>query len=61
MRASRADASCTITVAGGGLPEVGLIIPIMIHKAASLGIRYEMSVRAFLEDHVSPLPGLVID
>jgi hypothetical protein len=31
------------------------------HKAALFLIGYEMSIRAFLEDHVSPLPWLVVD
>jgi hypothetical protein len=31
------------------------------HKAALFLIRYEMGIRAFLEDHVSPLPWLVVD
>ena len=35
--------------------------PTLIHKAALCLIRYEMSIRAFLEDHVSPLPWLVVD
>jgi hypothetical protein len=39
----------------------GVVIPIQIHKAASRVVRYEMSIRAFLEYHVSPLPWLVID
>jgi hypothetical protein len=30
-------------------------------ELVSFGIRFEMSIRAFLEDYVSPLPWLVID
>ena len=33
----------------------------LIHKAALCVIRNEMSICAFLEDHVSPLPWLVVD
>ncbi len=33
----------------------------LIHQTTLLAIRYEMSIRSFLEDHVSPLPRLVID
>jgi hypothetical protein len=30
-------------------------------KGALFLIRYEMSIRTFFEDHVSPLPWLVVD